>query len=146
MTIPRNLQKRLKRMDAHIIQPEEYDDAPELTDEQIAAADLYEGEKLIRRGGRPLTISVRRATELAPIGVTTIYKLMKQGKLKSSVVLGRRMIDYGSFLELIQPPRKPPTEPVNGGEGLRTVAKGKRPKIQGNPERSARLRRYAKGG
>ena len=32
----------------------ERDDAPELTDAQLAAADLYEGDKFIRRvGGRP---------------------------------------------------------------------------------------------
>ena len=94
---------------------------------------------------QPLAISVRRATELAPIGVTTLYKLMATGVLKNSTVLGWWMIDYRSFMELIQPPEKPPTPPVNGGEGQRMVAKGKRPKIKGNPERSARLRRYAKG-
>jgi len=43
----------LKRLDAHVIQPDEYDDAPELTDKQLAEADLYEGEKLIRRGRPP---------------------------------------------------------------------------------------------
>jgi uncharacterized protein (DUF4415 family) len=43
----------LKKLDAHVIQPEEYEDAPELTDEQLAQADLYEGEKLIRRGRPP---------------------------------------------------------------------------------------------
>jgi hypothetical protein len=33
---------------------EDPDTAPELTDEQFAAAELYHGEKLIRRGrGRP---------------------------------------------------------------------------------------------
>jgi uncharacterized protein (DUF4415 family) len=30
------------------------DDAPELTDEWFEKADLYDGEKLIRRGRRPL--------------------------------------------------------------------------------------------
>ena len=49
-----DLQKRLKRIDAHVIRPEEYEEAPEWTDEEIAAADLHEGGKLIRRGrGRP---------------------------------------------------------------------------------------------
>jgi uncharacterized protein (DUF4415 family) len=43
----------LKRLDEHVIRPEEYEDAPELTDEQIAAADLYHGAKLIRRGRPP---------------------------------------------------------------------------------------------
>lgn len=48
-----DFQKRLERIDAHAIRPEEYEDAPELTDEQLAQADLYEGEKLIRRGRPP---------------------------------------------------------------------------------------------
>lgn len=29
------------------------DDAPELTEEWFASADLYDGDRLIRRGGRP---------------------------------------------------------------------------------------------
>jgi uncharacterized protein (DUF4415 family) len=44
----------LKKVDAHVIQPEEYDEAPELTDEQLAQADLYHGDTLIRRGRPPL--------------------------------------------------------------------------------------------
>jgi uncharacterized protein (DUF4415 family) len=44
----------LAKVDAHVIQPHEYDEAPELTDEQLATADLYHGDKLIRRGRPPL--------------------------------------------------------------------------------------------
>lgn len=43
----------LKKLDAHVIRPEEYEDAPELSDAQLARADLYEGERLIRRGRPP---------------------------------------------------------------------------------------------
>jgi uncharacterized protein (DUF4415 family) len=43
----------LKKLDAHVIQPEEYEDAPEWTAEDLARADLYEGDKLIRRGRPP---------------------------------------------------------------------------------------------
>src|ERR1700687_3246681 len=44
----------LAKLDAHEIQPEEYDDIPELTDEFFEKADLYIGDKLIRPGrGRP---------------------------------------------------------------------------------------------
>ena len=50
----KNIGTDLKRLDAHVIQPDEYDDAPELTDEQLARADFYIGEKLIRRGRPPL--------------------------------------------------------------------------------------------
>ncbi|MBF0154776.1 MAG: BrnA antitoxin family protein [Magnetococcales bacterium] len=37
-------------VDAHVIQPEEYDELPEWTDEMFASADLYENGQLIRRG------------------------------------------------------------------------------------------------
>jgi uncharacterized protein (DUF4415 family) len=44
----------LAKLDAHEIQPEEYEDIPELTEEFFEKADFYIGEKLIRRGrGRP---------------------------------------------------------------------------------------------
>lgn len=49
----RNIATDLKKFDAHVVRPEEYDEAPEWTDEQIAAADLHEGGKLIRRGRPP---------------------------------------------------------------------------------------------
>jgi uncharacterized protein (DUF4415 family) len=44
----------LKKIDAHVIQPHEYEEAPELTEEELAAADVYEGDRLIRRGRPPL--------------------------------------------------------------------------------------------
>jgi len=48
----------LSKADTHIIQPEEYDELPELNDEFFEKADLYEGTKLIRRG-RPAGNSVK---------------------------------------------------------------------------------------
>lgn len=47
------------KLDAHVIQPEEYDDIPELTDEMIARADFYRGGVLIRRG-RPRSDSPKK--------------------------------------------------------------------------------------
>jgi hypothetical protein len=44
----------LKKLDAHVISPEEYEEMPEWTDAQIAAADLHEGGKLIRRGRKSM--------------------------------------------------------------------------------------------
>lgn len=44
----------LKKLDDHVVRPEEYDDAPELTDEQLAGADVHDGDKLVRRGRPPL--------------------------------------------------------------------------------------------
>jgi uncharacterized protein (DUF4415 family) len=50
----RGIATNLKALDAHVIKPEEYEDIPEWTDEELARADLHEGAKLIRRGrGRP---------------------------------------------------------------------------------------------
>lgn len=43
----------LAKVDAHVIQPGEYDELPEWTDEMFEKADLYLGGKLIRRGRPP---------------------------------------------------------------------------------------------
>ncbi len=42
----------LKKVDRHVIQPHEYDEVPELTEEMAERADLYKGGKLIRREER----------------------------------------------------------------------------------------------
>lgn len=59
----------LARIDAHVIQPHEYEEAPELTEDQLAEADLYQGDKLIRRGRPPLVrpkeaVKIRLAPEV----------------------------------------------------------------------------------
>lgn len=43
------------KVDAHVIQPHEYDELPELTDEMLERADFFIGGKLVRKGkaGRP---------------------------------------------------------------------------------------------
>jgi uncharacterized protein (DUF4415 family) len=43
----------LKKVDAYVLGPKDYEDIPELTDEWFRSADLYEGGKLIRRGRPP---------------------------------------------------------------------------------------------
>ncbi len=54
------------KLDAHVIQPEEYEELPELTDAQLASADLHEGGRLIRRGrGRPKVGGVQAAGHAA---------------------------------------------------------------------------------
>jgi hypothetical protein len=40
----------LEKVDRHVIQPHEYDEVPELTEEMAERADLYHGGKMIRRG------------------------------------------------------------------------------------------------
>jgi uncharacterized protein (DUF4415 family) len=40
------------------------DDAPQLTDDWFAKADLYQGEKLVRRGGRPKKSAPKEAVNI----------------------------------------------------------------------------------
>ena len=40
------------------------DDAPELTNEWFSGADLYKGNRLIRRGGRPRTDAPKKAVNI----------------------------------------------------------------------------------
>jgi uncharacterized protein (DUF4415 family) len=40
------------------------DDAPELTDEWFAKADLHKGAKLVRRGGRPKKAAPKQAVSI----------------------------------------------------------------------------------
>lgn len=40
------------------------DDAPELTEEWFAQADLYEGERLVRKGGRPKSPNPKQSVNL----------------------------------------------------------------------------------
>ena len=44
----------MKKVDAYVLGPKDYEEIPELTDEFFRTADLYHGEKLIRRGRPPL--------------------------------------------------------------------------------------------
>ena len=64
--MPRNkpaIGSDLERVDAHVIQPEEYDEAPELDERYFEHADLYRGDKLIRRG-RPPSAAPKEAIKL----------------------------------------------------------------------------------
>ena len=51
----------LKKVDAHVIRPDEYDEAPELTDAQIAGATVSIG---IRPRGRPKSDKRKEAISL----------------------------------------------------------------------------------
>jgi uncharacterized protein (DUF4415 family) len=53
----------LKRLDAHVVQPEEYEDAPELTDAQLDTATLQVGGQPVRRG-RPRSPARKLAVKL----------------------------------------------------------------------------------
>jgi uncharacterized protein (DUF4415 family) len=53
----RKLGSDLARVDAHVIQPHEYDELPELTDEMLARAK-------VNKGGRPRSASPKRLISL----------------------------------------------------------------------------------
>ena len=53
----------LARVDAHVVQPAEYDEIPELTDEWFAKAQPHENAQPVRRG-RPKAESPKRAVNL----------------------------------------------------------------------------------
>lgn len=52
-TSPRSLQSDFARVDAHVNQPEEYDELPEMNDAMLARAQ-------INRGGRPVATNPRK--------------------------------------------------------------------------------------
>jgi uncharacterized protein (DUF4415 family) len=57
----------LAKLDAHEVQPEEYEDIPELTDEFFDNAEIRLGEKLIRparRPGRPQSENTKKLVSL----------------------------------------------------------------------------------
>ena len=59
----RNTGSDWAKVDAHVIQPGEYEEIPEITDEVLERADLYHGDKLMRRG-RPPSAAPKEAIKL----------------------------------------------------------------------------------
>lgn len=53
----------MKKVDAYVLGPKDYEEIPELTDEWFERADLYKGGKLVRRG-RPPSLSPKQSTSL----------------------------------------------------------------------------------
>jgi uncharacterized protein (DUF4415 family) len=53
----RTLGSDLKRLDAHIIKPEEYEELPELTDEMLARA-------VFKKAGRPKSVNPKQMISL----------------------------------------------------------------------------------
>lgn len=52
----------LARVDAHVIQPHEYDDNPEWTDEVFDRADVHAAGVLVRKGRPPAANPKRQVT------------------------------------------------------------------------------------
>lgn len=57
----RGIKSDLKRVDRHVIQPHEYEEAPELTDDQLARATVSEGGRPV---GRPRLAQPKEAVKL----------------------------------------------------------------------------------
>jgi uncharacterized protein (DUF4415 family) len=69
----RALGSNLKRVDAHVIQPHEYVDAPELTDEMLSGM-------VVKKRGRPLTANPRKLLSLRlPADVIARWKATGPG-------------------------------------------------------------------
>lgn len=51
--LPRSLKSNLVKVAAHVIQTEEYDDLPELTEDMLARG-------VINKGGRPLSLNPKK--------------------------------------------------------------------------------------
>jgi excisionase family DNA binding protein len=49
----------------------------------------------------PLAVSILEAARLTSLCRSTIYELLKTGKLRSIKVGGRHLVDYGSIKELM---------------------------------------------
>lgn len=63
----------LAKLDAHVIQPEEYEDIPEATEEEIARA-------VIKKGGRPVLANRRKLISLRlPVDVIERWKATGPG-------------------------------------------------------------------
>jgi len=69
----RALGSNLKRVDAHVIQPHEYVDAPELTDEMLSGM-------VVKKRGRPLAANPRKLLSLRlPVDVIARWKATGPG-------------------------------------------------------------------
>lgn len=74
-----------KKLDAHVITPEEYEEMPEWTDEMIAIAGVHEAGKLIRRGTNPKDLLGAKKLDLSlvpAIGIAHEAAAFVDGALK----------------------------------------------------------------
>jgi hypothetical protein len=64
-----------------------------------------------RRGGtltEPVTCTVRDASRISGLGVSTIWKLIAEGRLDSLLVYNRRLVVLASLREILTPPAGDP--------------------------------------
>jgi hypothetical protein len=65
----------------------------------------------------PLAVTVRRACELSGLGPTSIWALLRDGRLEAVRVAGfrRTLVGYNSLARLLAPPSSPPPPPRRRG-------------------------------
>ncbi len=82
---PRSLGSDLARARAHVIQPEEYEEIPELTDEMLARA-------VVQKRGRPIATDPRKLISIRlPASVLARWKAHGPGwQTRMAEVLSRR--------------------------------------------------------
>ena len=69
----------MKKVDAYVLGPNDYEEIPEHTDDWFERADLYRGRELIRRG-RPPSPSPKRAVSLRlDDDIVTYYRRTGRG-------------------------------------------------------------------
>lgn len=69
----RSLGSNLKQVDAHVIQPHEYDEAPELTDEMLS-------RMVLKKRGRPVAMNPRKLVTIRlPADVLARWKASGPG-------------------------------------------------------------------
>jgi excisionase family DNA binding protein len=49
----------------------------------------------------PITVTIAETRKISGLGTTTIYDLIKQGKLKTSAIGRRRLVNYASLKTLL---------------------------------------------
>jgi hypothetical protein len=100
----------------------------------------YSGGKMLPENAEsPLTVTVARACELSGFGLTTLWRLIKEGRLKVRRVPGvdRTLVTYASLQELltpaahenttVPPPRRPRGRPRGpaSGSSRRPISRGR---------------------
>lgn len=59
LSTSKRIRSDLKKVDAYVLGPKDYEEIPELTDEWFRRADVYDGGKLVRRGRPPSPVRKR---------------------------------------------------------------------------------------
>lgn len=49
----------------------------------------------------PITVTIAETRKISGLGTTTIYDLIKQGKLKTAAIGRRRLVNYASLKALL---------------------------------------------